>query len=751
MNLIVSRTFEDIFGNTTTYYKSNAGDKIKATYLINIGIVFKSSDDNQINVSLNPNELTRTSGNWEDDGWRVGDSYEMLRYQSNGTPDWNYVVTGTVSYINGNTIGITNFYPSMFNGQSMDGTQPLLIASTRAHDGLTIFLNHVLNTTGGSSQSLIDGEETKIVLNGLDALAVSGSIIGTQVGNKSGSFNCSAQITRLANPIVGYRQYEIEIEIINPGVLDSEWFLGSSCLKLYNVFKWQSLIGEPYATQDLIDDILADTGYLDEAFNADNVNSSLIQGIQAIDWANATSGSFIVDSTIPEFYVCGMYVPLDETYYKNKPQSQSNLCMMLDSHSPATATTYGSFSNPVGASWNFVLAPPTISGTQRTYPFVFIPDVDFQSFFDAREEGDRRFVIWFRAGNTNHVLFDGQLTKEMPPAGPLPNVDTFTMIKHNDNTEDANGIDPIFSPNRFNYTEDDLAFITKMIWDKGHVYTALRVKMIARHVSNGSEFVLQQTSFDLTGVQISSDGRQLLNLSVGQQNNLPTTSSKKNAKLELYPSLDTVSQYGVKLYYPYLNDWRYWEPLSGVDADFYPDQNKNWYPYSNDPNWNVYVKVELDDDQGEYNDEYLTLLITYNGGNTTASIEYYRPDGTQVLALVDGEVMTIKIKHSTLTVLNPTSIWAIASVEPFESGPVWYTSSVIAQDGNQLNPLGPLSISVSGTITTLEFTLDTNKINGTNGVSISSRIFGNDIFVDRWLTTGGDLFETTSGDNWLIE
>jgi hypothetical protein len=423
--------------------------------------------------------------------------------------------------------------------------------------------------------------------------------------------------------------------------------------------------------------------------------------------------------------------------------------MQLNSYVPLVPAIYGSYANPLGASYNFIVGAPVVVGTLRTYPFSFVPNTDFQNFMEGRDDGDRRIVIYFKAGNVNLTLFDGQMTKSVPVAGPLSGIDTEEIIRHNDNTTDAVTGPPLVFHSL--YTEDDEAYILKWNAQKNDPYSAVRVYVRARNNVTDETFNLQSALFDLSGVQTSSDGRQLVNLQAAQSNNLPLNSAKRVASLELYPALDTVSTYGLKLYYPYVSLWQYWEALQGVSADFFPNQNKNWQAYSSPTDWVVELYAEIDTPIGAYYAGKPLLILDYDAGNVTTVHEYWRPNGVQVSALVDGELMTIKAIHTSATAINPSSVWGQITVETFEGGPRWVTSTVLGPDGNPNNPLGPVSISVVGLTTTLECTLDTNLIDITNGVSIGSRIFGDDIFVDRWLTTDGDLFETTGGDNWIIE
>ena len=107
MSLVLqNRTFTDIFGNVTSYYRSNAGDKITAEFTIDTSIRFKSSASNTLTTYLDPLEISRLSGNWIDEGWRQGDSIEFNVYYANGTLYSGYPFSSTIESLSGTTMGV---------------------------------------------------------------------------------------------------------------------------------------------------------------------------------------------------------------------------------------------------------------------------------------------------------------------------------------------------------------------------------------------------------------------------------------------------------------------------------------------------------------------------------------------------------------------------------------------------------------------------------------------------------------------
>ena len=187
------------------------------------------------------------------------------------------------------------------------------------------------------------------------------------------------------------------------------------------------------------------------------------------------------------------------------------------------------------------------------------------------------------------MAFEGQLTCEPPVGGPLiMNVD-YGFLNHAENVD-------IISTNKTGYdadTEDDLAYYGNFLLDKNVIYDSFSIKMEAFNTVTNEDFTLQIASFSFAGVPISADGVYLLNESQTIVTTLPNTSIKTKAVLKRKTNLDTPTQYGVSIYYPFLCRWEYWLNLAGVSVDFNPNYNKNWQQYDNIANWIIRAKLQL--------------------------------------------------------------------------------------------------------------------------------------------------------------
>jgi hypothetical protein len=142
------------------------------------------------------------------------------------------------------------------------------------------------------------------------------------------------------------------------------------------------------------------------------------------------------------------------------------------------------------------------------------------------------------------------------PAGPLVMVNSAAFVDHAYNSDTYTGS---LTDRDFN-TEDDFAYYGEFLMTKGETYDRFNVYMEAVNNVTGEDFSLRVIQFNFSGVQVSGDGRYLLNEAVTVNSALPSTSEKIDAKLRLQPLLDTPTEYGVSIYAPFLLDWRYWIP-----------------------------------------------------------------------------------------------------------------------------------------------------------------------------------------------
>lgn len=750
--LIDSATFDFGYGGSS-FYQANAGDLVSARLIVR-SLCRVTSVSNPLTLDPTTNQIQSPSVSWLDEGFRVGDYVRCERLTSGGSPIQAF--WSQVQYVDDIMCDFTSmptFY-DITSGEIMTFTvmnYPSLTATER--DDVDIMLNHVKNSTAGTINSLIDGEVTRLRINGIAALPVGGTINGVVLGNQSGQFLVDGSLTKLPSTDQ-FSKYQIDLTFVNSGLYDDgSWYFSSECLKAYINTQWARVYGEPFSRYEALYNTSADTGRYDEPYNTGVIDSTLVQGTTDVDYGSTTTHTIIVDGPTSDLMIGSCYFPTDDTYYKNKLYSQNAITMMMPSTPIFVGAILPSYLNQFGGGYEIEITAITSVGSQTTIEFTFTPNTDFESFIDGRDPLDRRFLIWLKCGNINHLVYDDMLILKPAPADPLVMVTSAAFLDHSENVSEYLGS---LSYLPFN-TEDDYAYFGTFLMTKGNVYDRFSVYMEAQNNATGASFSLRVIQFNFNGVQVSGDGRYLLDEALSVNSELPITSEKINALLKLYPSLDTPTEYGVSIYAPFILNWRYWLSQSNVSTDFYPNQNKNWQQYDVGPDWEVQLRLELVDDLGGHNHVEAIDILDYDSDpNILQTIELYLDATNQnVPFVVDGALHRVVATHTILDgrIWDPSRIWGMITIEPFENQPRWICSSVVDYDFNVNNPLYPLSGTLiqitypTPETARLECYFNPDLINLSNGVKFTSKIKGCPTNPVEKTMTDGTIKTTTFGTN----
>jgi hypothetical protein len=738
---INSKQFVDVFSNVTTYYQANAGDRTVVQIELSENIRVQSGGAN--NFSLDPinNIIIWPTGNFLNEGFRTGDDVEINVYTNGGSIISSTVTT--VTNVTANNLDV-NSIPVWYDFTA--GEILRVTVTGRKREGITLFVNHVANGSTGNRFSLIDGEATMFTFD-VSGTTTGGVITGAQVGNRSGQFDVFAAITDTTSYPNDTRTYNLYMLIVQSGLYNETSFDTSGALKLYVQTDWQSLIGEPYNNTTFVFSDDANTGWYDQAYNTGIPEAILVQSIATLDYASPTVGQFVVDSATTDWAIGGAYFATDETYYKNRPFTQSELSMILPSTGIAYGSAFSSEYNEFGAAWTINITGSTTVGTVTTFDFVFTPNPEFAAFMDTREIGDRTMYIWAKIGNINLLLYSGQMTKSPPVAGELLTARS-TFFDHGQNYDYISDSTTGFEGN----TEDDIEFGAVFLFEKGVVYDSFTGRIEAFNSVTGEKFTLQSVFYDLTAIPFNGI-QQIIYQQQPVLTQLPTTSDKRDSQLVLSSGDDTATHYGVFFTLPFLYRWEYWQQQINADADFYPfEQTRNWWPYDNTVNWTVRLYCEAVTGGLAYvftND--LTIKDYDSAANIDQTIELYI-DSTndQVGVVVENELMRI-VGYSELndgSIWDISNIWGMITVEPYENAPRYLTSSVVPFDGNPNNPLTPLSGLLTPitypapNIARMECYFNPNTMNLANGVKFTVKIKG--------CTTSKDLLKVTTKDELKI-
>ena len=744
------KNYTDIFGNTLNYYQANAGDQVTLEMEIHSSIRISSLDSPlQLNLSNYPYEITSPSLSWIDEGFRLNDQVQVNVWNPfSATPVITY--TATIYYIDDQIIGLS----TMSGWYDVTQQQYVTIQVVgRDRDTLELLSNHVLNNSAGTEFSLIDGEVTRLKFSGIDSMIVTATQSSVQTGLQSGQFLTTATLERLANPGGNERAYLITMDIIQSGVYDVNWFFTSNCLKHFVKFEWASLANEPFGKTTLVFNNAANTGWFDEAYNTSIIDATLVQGITFLDYQYPTTGQFVVDSASTDFGFGSCYISIDEAYYKNRPYNQNEITIAIPSTQFTIGTPVTSSLNEFGAGYDFEITNITTVGTVSTVDFTFTPNTAMGAWFDSLELGNRQFYVWAKWGNVNLLVFNGQMETQPPIGGPLT-PEEYRFFDHSEQLTDPLTTIAGFEGN----IEDDTAFSGTFLLDNSTVYESMTARIEAFNTTTLEKFTLNQVFFDFTSVPYNGT-QHLLNLTIPVQTQLPTTSVKRDASLFLYPSIDTPTQYGINLYFPFLYRWEYWLDQSNADADFYPNlQTKNWYPYDSTGDWTVRLHVELIKEGLAYVFDDDVTIKNYDSDPTIDQvIEIERVTTGQIVnVIIEGEQHKIIATHTLNdgTGWNQSNTWGMITIEPTEQSPRYLVSTVVPYDYNPSNPLSPISGALvtinypSPEIAVMECYFDSTAIDLSNGVKFTTKIKGcaSADYLTSKITTDNVEKETTYGE-----
>lgn len=451
------------------------------------------------------------------------------------------------------------------------------------------------------------------------------------------------------------------------------------------------------------------------------------------------------------------YVSIDDNYYKNKTYSQNNITMMLSTSSlaPIGAIYQSSPNNDpnyLGALYTITVNSVAIGGGQVKVTLTFTPNAMFTTLMENRDDGDRLFYLWVTVDEINFLAFGGQLKCDPPVGGALGLTTNFGFLDHGQNITQIGGSKQGFVAN----TEDDCAWYGTFLLDNNQVYERLTMEMEVFNGTSQDDFALQSSQFSFGGIQINNAGQYLINQTLPIVSTLPSNSAKINALFKRVPSMDTATQYGVSVYYPFLLNWQYWLQQQNASTDFYPTQNRNWEQYDDIPAWEIRFKISLIKDGLAFINSNVIRDLPYDSSTVIdQDIQMFiESTGQNVQVIAIGETMRIVATHTINNgqAWDPNDTWAMITVEPFESTARTICSSVLPFDNDLSNPLRPINgvqmviTYPSQNVAQIECFFNPDIINLANGAKFTTKIKGCPITLNTnsKRTTDGVL-KTTSG------
>lgn len=212
----------------------------------------------------------------------------------------------------------------------------------------------------------------------------------------------------------------------------------------------------------------------------------------------------------------------------------------------------------------------------------------------------------------------------------------------------------------------------------------VKCQIIAKRKLDGAEFILEDWNLDLVFQwAFNSYGYQpIINYSSNRIFKIPTDEIRKPITItNVYP---TPSNNEIKISYPFMMRWEYWEALMGVNSDFYnPSEpnngfNQDWEHYITSY-WSIYFRtgVTLITGVGTYYDQKDLLMgindYATNSAYTTKKVESFRLNGTQLISGSDNFIMAtentlIKATFGKGVALNKDNCIVVFGIEIKEQG-----------------------------------------------------------------------------------
>lgn len=714
--------FEDMFSVNRTFYQANAGDKQQFSCTITENIAIAETPSVLLNYFAGLNQVTLSGANFLTEGFEAGDDIEIIIYNTNGTV--HHTNTVTIVSVTATSMVVN----ALLTWKS--GTQYVYIIAKQKggskRNGLELNLNFVPQSGAINANSLIDGSVNRIVFN-LTGTVNGQTVTGNKVNIRSGQYEVNATITDQTTYPNKTRTYGLVVRFIQNGAMLPSQFDFGGCLKPYFGLIWQRTYGNPNnnLTHVICDN--SNTGWFDEPYNTGVADASLVSGISTLEFNTVQTGTISIDSASTSFGFGSGYIPVDDNYYKNQTVDQSELSMFVETKTSVVPITLTSPFNPSGAGYTLEFSNPVTVGTITTWDWEFTPNAAFITFMDARSIGDRLFYIWAKYGTMNLLLFADQLSEKPPAPGVLDMV-VHRFVDHSQNYANDNTTKLGFEGN----VEDDIAFIGKFLVPINADVRYTKAEIWAVNSVTSEEFLLNSSYFDFTGVP-KVGGYYPINQSQTVITTLPTTSEKLTAQLQRDASVDTITDYGFRVYLPFFYSWEYWINQPNAAAAFYPNkQTRDWVPYGTEPDWNLQLRITTDINELDHIYSEDIVIKDYDSDpdiNQTMTLQVVST-AQNVNVIVEGELHYVVATHLTTGVWDQSTVWGMITVEPKEGAPRWICSTIVPFDNNQANPLTP----ISGSFATLTFSapnlavitcyFDPSKINLTNGVKFTSKIKG---------------------------
>lgn len=755
----VSPRSEDSFGvlfPSSSTYQANAGDFTTITFNVSENIFFISNVIDIVtcsNLQFSQNKLEFPNYRVLN-GFEVGQVVELKSVQDNGTTT---IFTRTIISIDYSTniVEFDGLFGSFINFQYFDERNVLQIKTDETREDLYFNLNltksntsdfinfcfsNIQNTYVGATSSYrasnVDGNILRFYGAGTGSIAIGTNINLVQQGFLSGGFSTFVNIERLANINSYTREFKITIETTQIGCLLPFMFENNGFIKLYTDFEWYTSNDTENPTVYAFNFANCKTGDFNEPFRnlGLTINAEFISevGVGHTPYYDDLDNTYTItfDSTSPNINFGAMYVPNDETYFKNKYFNQSQLCMYINPDQQLALGTFTSEINPSGAGWEIEINSFSYVGNIHTVNYTIRKsNSQFETFIEGRELDDRNFIVWWQVGNLNLKTGNFAMTKSPKQVIDLNTYDFLPSVFRLDKTTITYPAE-LLSDGAIVNLEDNIQLLKRLLLPKSMLYLSLKLEVIVAEIGNlSNNFVLENAFFDLSNVPTMLIGGLDITYNALQPitENMPTTAVNfRNIIVTRKGISDTLNEFGLTIQYPLIINWRYWLAQPNAFLIFEDDKTKNWLPYDNGT-YQIFVKTTFETDSNflvhhapikkiyDYNEIHTDGVEIWNG---TQELKYFiNSSNMEVPCFINNEIIRVQMIVNNTDVSTLSTIWGQFTIEKKESQPRYLCSTNYNLDNNVNSPFLAISGETRIKVTLInplqskfEILVDTNKV-----------------------------------------
>lgn len=724
---LISRAFTDVIGNTGSYPSGVALDASQVKYVIEYVSSLDLSEFTQ--VVKRGNRIRLVSGSWE----------SQIACFKGANIDFNLggaTVTTTVDTVDGADLYLTSV-GGYADGTYSVGTFTVTDSPVAFEHYVNLFQNSLKN---GTKFSFIDGEVQWFKATLVNALSVAGIDTFIQNGFRSGGSIMTSTIERLSD-VGGNKRYEITTDFRYWGALDSEIYKADDSVGVYTNIIATPLLNNTKSQVSLEDSIEGNIGFENEilnggdsryTFNSISWTDTSGNPLDAFDYTQECNFNIQIDAVTlgtDQFNFKFFRVPNISEYQNKRLPFDNNISLLSNDFiiDFVTPTNKTGLTNAEGAgftmnSFNVVKSPAfaTITGS-------ITPNAAMITYMDGLNETDRGYKFWVSCQNSalsfenldsDNVLCDEAIaSKDILPLG----IYTTSTFEFQDVAGNTLGSTPDL------LSTDIVRLVSEFVLPRDtsvNRYNSITMKVVAVK-NDGSEFDLESFEYDVSLLPAMRDGKLCLDYSVDRGFRIASTSDLNNITVALEPSLDDLSNFGVRVSYPFRIRNESWLPFPEASDDFYCDKTYNWFTYADDPDWSVEARIVLNTVDGIYTNP---LDFNISGGLGGVTFEFQDLDLNVLTKPLSQDVTIVTARYTSPTDWNGGEYGEIVVWET-DNQPIW-TLNTIDVPTDTDNPLVPLAgetklkITITGNLMELSCYFDPTKINP-NDVTFGARFHGN--------------------------